>query len=94
MRIEQVWVVIDFGVAANPNGVKAQIGGCTVMALGAAVMHEVHFDASRAVALDFNACDAALAARRTAVRRTPELRRRATGTCKSAVSRRGPAGGS
>ena len=54
VRIERVWAVIDCGVAANPDGVKAQVEGSIVMALGAAVHHAVRFEAGRAVARNFD----------------------------------------
>jgi isoquinoline 1-oxidoreductase subunit beta len=55
VAIERVWAVIDCGVAANPDGVKAQVEGSIVMALGAAVHHAVRFEAGRAVARNFDA---------------------------------------
>jgi isoquinoline 1-oxidoreductase beta subunit len=43
VRIEKIWSVIDCGLAVNPDTVKAQVEGSIVMALGAAVTHEVTF---------------------------------------------------
>ncbi|KPF48842.1 hypothetical protein D621_15745 [beta proteobacterium AAP51] len=55
IRVERVWAVIDCGLAASPDGVKAQVEGSIVMALGAAVHHAVHFERGRAVARNFDA---------------------------------------
>lgn len=52
--IDKVWTVIDCGVAVNPDGVRAQVEGSMVMALGAATMHEVTFDKGHAVARNFD----------------------------------------
>lgn len=53
--IDKVWIVIDCGVAVNPDGVRAQVEGSMVMALGAATMHEVSFAEGQAVARNFDA---------------------------------------
>lgn len=55
VAVERVWAVIDRGVAAKPHGVKAQVEGSIVMALGAAVHHAVRFEGSRTVARNFDA---------------------------------------
>jgi isoquinoline 1-oxidoreductase beta subunit len=55
VAIERIWAVIDCGVAANPDGVKAQVEGSIVMALGAAAYHAVRFESGRAVARNFDA---------------------------------------
>jgi isoquinoline 1-oxidoreductase beta subunit len=52
--IDKVWAVIDCGVAVNPDGVRAQVEGSMVMALGAATMHEVTFAEGKAVARNFD----------------------------------------
>ncbi len=43
VKIDQVWVVIDCGWYVNPDIIKAQIEGSVIMALGAAMLHEVTF---------------------------------------------------
>lgn len=55
LGIDRVWTVIDCGVAVNPDGVRAQVEGSMVMALGAATMHEVTFADGQAVARNFDA---------------------------------------
>jgi isoquinoline 1-oxidoreductase beta subunit len=54
VRIEKVWSVIDCGLAVNPDTIKSQIEGSVVMALGAAITHEVTFTDGRAAASNFD----------------------------------------
>lgn len=54
ISIDKVWTVIDCGVAVNPDVIRQQVEGSIVMALGAAVTHEVTFAAGRAVAQNFD----------------------------------------
>lgn len=41
--VDRVWAVIDCGWYVNPDTIRAQIEGAIVMALGAAVTHEITF---------------------------------------------------
>lgn len=53
LAVERIWVVIDCGWVVNPDTVVAQVEGSVIMALGAAVTHEVRFADGRATANDF-----------------------------------------
>lgn len=53
--IDKAWIVVDCGVAVNPDGVRAQVEGSMIMALGAATMHEVTFAEGQAMARNFDA---------------------------------------
>ncbi len=54
IRIDKVWTVIDCGVAVNPDVIRQQVEGSIVMALGAAVTHEVTFAAGGAAKKNFD----------------------------------------
>lgn len=54
VAIERVWSVIDCGLAVNPDGVRAQVEGSVVMALGAACTHEMTFEGGRASHRNFD----------------------------------------
>ncbi len=54
LTIDKVVAVMDCGWYVNPDIIKAQIEGSIVMALGAAVTHETHFDDGKAVEKNFN----------------------------------------
>ncbi|MDX2182629.1 MAG: molybdopterin cofactor-binding domain-containing protein [Gemmatimonadaceae bacterium] len=54
VRIEKVWTVLDCGLAVNPDTIKSQIEGSIVMALGAAITHEMTFVDGRAAASNFD----------------------------------------
>ena len=52
--IEKVVAVMDCGWYVNPDIIQAQIEGSIVMALGAATIHETHFEDGKAVEKNFN----------------------------------------
>lgn len=54
VRIARVLSLLDCGLAVNPDGVKAQLEGSAVMALGAACTHAVTFADGAAVASNFD----------------------------------------
>lgn len=54
LKIDKVVAVMDCGWYVNPDIIKAQIEGSIVMALGAAVTHETHFEDGKAVEKNFN----------------------------------------
>jgi isoquinoline 1-oxidoreductase subunit beta len=54
VKIEKVIAVVDCGLAVNPDNVKAQIEGGTVMALSAAVKDEITFSEGKAVQSNFH----------------------------------------
>jgi isoquinoline 1-oxidoreductase beta subunit len=54
MVIEKVIAVMDCGWYVNPDIIQAQIEGSIVMALGAATIHETHFEDGKAVEKNFN----------------------------------------
>jgi isoquinoline 1-oxidoreductase beta subunit len=54
LKIDKVWAVMDCGWFVNPDIVKAQVEGSIIMALGAAVTHETHFNDGKAVEQNFN----------------------------------------
>jgi isoquinoline 1-oxidoreductase beta subunit len=54
VKIDKVWAVMDCGWFVNPDIVKAQVEGSIIMALGAAVTHETHFNDGKAVEQNFN----------------------------------------
>ena len=41
IRVDQVWAVVDCGWHVNPDTIRAQVEGSILMALGAAVTHEI-----------------------------------------------------
>lgn len=55
VRADKVWAVIDCGWYVNPDIIKAQVEGAIVMALGAATLHEIHFDDGMVVEKNFYA---------------------------------------
>ncbi len=54
LKIDKIVAVMDCGWYVNPDIIKAQIEGSIVMALGAAVTHETHFEEGKAVEKNFN----------------------------------------
>lgn len=54
LKIDKVVAVMDCGWYVNPDIVKAQIEGSIVMALGAAITHETHFEDGKALEKNFN----------------------------------------
>jgi isoquinoline 1-oxidoreductase subunit beta len=42
-RVNKVWVVVDCGVALNPNGIRAQIEGGVLFGLSAALFEEITY---------------------------------------------------
>ncbi|MEO5889426.1 MAG: molybdopterin cofactor-binding domain-containing protein [Ferruginibacter sp.] len=54
IAIEKVVAVMDCGWYVNPDIIKAQIEGSIIMALGAAVTHETHFEDGKAVEQNFH----------------------------------------
>ena len=52
--VDKVWAVIDCGWYVNPDTIKAQVEGAVVMALGAAVTHEITFRDGRAEQQNFH----------------------------------------
>lgn len=54
VKIEKIVSVIDCGLAVNPDNVKAQVEGGTLMGLGAAIKDEITFDQGRAVQTNFH----------------------------------------
>ncbi len=54
IKIERAIAVIDCGLAVNPDNVKAQVEGGTIMALTAAVKNEITFSEGRAVQTNFD----------------------------------------
>ena len=54
IRIDQVWVVFDCGWYVNPDTIHAQVEGSVIMALGAATIHEIHFEDGKAVEQNFH----------------------------------------
>ncbi len=55
IKIDKAIAVIDCGWYVNPDIIRAQVEGSIVMALGAAIKHETHFDDGRAVEKNFDA---------------------------------------
>jgi isoquinoline 1-oxidoreductase beta subunit len=54
LKIEKIIAAIDCGTAINPDNVKAQVEGATVMALMAALKDEITFEGGKAVQTNFN----------------------------------------
>jgi isoquinoline 1-oxidoreductase subunit beta len=54
LKIDKVFAVMDCGWYVNPDIVRAQIEGSIVMAYGAAVSHETHFNDGKAVETNFH----------------------------------------
>lgn len=55
VTIDKVWAVVDCGWYVNPDTIKAQVEGAIVMGLGAATMHEIHFEEGRVAQQNFYA---------------------------------------
>jgi isoquinoline 1-oxidoreductase len=47
IRVTRVVTAYDCGAVVNPDGVRNQIEGATIMGLGGALFEAVHFDAGR-----------------------------------------------
>ncbi len=54
VKIEKIVAVIDCGTAVNPDNVKAQVEGATVMALTAALKDEITFEGGQPVQRNFD----------------------------------------
>jgi isoquinoline 1-oxidoreductase beta subunit len=54
IKIDKVYAVMDCGWYVNPDIIKAQIEGSIVMAYGAALSHEIHFQDGKAVETNFH----------------------------------------
>jgi isoquinoline 1-oxidoreductase beta subunit len=54
VKIEKIVAVIDCGTAVNPDNVKAQVEGATVMALTAALKDEITFEGGKPVQRNFD----------------------------------------
>jgi isoquinoline 1-oxidoreductase beta subunit len=54
LKIEKILAAIDCGTAINPDNVKAQIEGASVMALMAALKDEITFEEGRALQTNFH----------------------------------------
>jgi isoquinoline 1-oxidoreductase beta subunit len=55
IKIDKVFAVMDCGWYVNPDIIKAQIEGSIVMAIGAAIKHEINFKDGKAVERNFDA---------------------------------------
>jgi isoquinoline 1-oxidoreductase subunit beta len=54
VKIDKVYVVIDLGTVVNPDTVKAQMEGCVVMGLTAAVKNGITFSNGKAEQSNFH----------------------------------------
>jgi isoquinoline 1-oxidoreductase beta subunit len=54
IKIDKVIAVMDCGWYVNPDIIRAQVEGSIIMALGAAVKHETHFEDGRAIETNFH----------------------------------------
>jgi isoquinoline 1-oxidoreductase subunit beta len=54
LKIDKVIAVMDCGWYVNPDIIRAQVEGSIVMALGAAITHEIHFQDGKAVETNFH----------------------------------------
>jgi isoquinoline 1-oxidoreductase beta subunit len=54
IKIDRIVAVMDCGWYVNPDIIKAQVEGSIVMALGAAAIHETHFQDGKAVEQNFD----------------------------------------
>jgi isoquinoline 1-oxidoreductase beta subunit len=54
IKIDKVYAVMDCGWYVNPDIIKAQIEGSIVMAYGAALSHEIHFQDGKTVETNFH----------------------------------------
>ena len=54
IKIDRIVAVMDCGWYVNPDIIRQQVEGSIVMALGAATIHETHFEDGKAVELNFD----------------------------------------
>lgn len=54
IKIDRIVAVMDCGWYVNPDIIRAQVEGSIVMALGAAAIHETHFEDGKAVEQNFD----------------------------------------
>jgi len=54
VKIDKVWALIDCGWYVNPEIIHQQVEGAITMALGAATIHETHFEDGMAVEKNFD----------------------------------------
>jgi isoquinoline 1-oxidoreductase subunit beta len=54
LKIDKVVALMDCGWYVNPDIIRAQVEGSIVMALGAAIKHETHFNDGKAVERNFD----------------------------------------
>jgi isoquinoline 1-oxidoreductase beta subunit len=54
IKIDKVTALMDCGWYVNPNIIRAQVEGSIVMALGAAIKHDIHFKDGMAVEKNFD----------------------------------------
>ncbi|PWT76811.1 MAG: xanthine dehydrogenase [Bacteroidetes bacterium] len=54
VKIDKVYALMDCGWYVNPDIIRAQVEGSIVMALGAAIKHETHFEDGMAVERNFD----------------------------------------
>jgi len=54
IKIDRIVAVMDCGWYVNPDIIKAQVEGSIVMALGAATIHETHFEDGKTVEQNFD----------------------------------------
>jgi len=54
LKIDKVFAVMDCGWYVNPDIIRAQVEGSIVMAYGAAVSHEIHFQDGKAMETNFH----------------------------------------
>ena len=54
IKIDKVTAVIDCGWYVNPDTIRQQVEGCIIMAIGAATIHETHFEDGKAVEKNFD----------------------------------------
>ncbi|MFM7196104.1 MAG: molybdopterin cofactor-binding domain-containing protein, partial [Bacteroidota bacterium] len=55
VKIDKVWAVMDCGWYVNPDVIRQQVEGSVIMAIGAATLHETHFNEGKAVERNFDA---------------------------------------
>lgn len=53
-RVSKVWVVVDCGIALNPNGIRAQIEGGVLFGLSAALFEEITYREGRVQQTNFD----------------------------------------
>jgi isoquinoline 1-oxidoreductase beta subunit len=54
IKIDKVTAVMDCGWYVNPDTIRQQVEGCIIMALGAATLHETHFEDGKAIERNFD----------------------------------------